>query len=111
MSYTLSLFQVIISSVQYPTFLDHSMKIFLKILQEGEPHFIGEYNIQVLNTVDSLPYYVTVVVNSKTLKDEVIKMGLNIKRWSNTNPTHICSLLQSIKRLENIKMWEPRLQT
>jgi hypothetical protein len=23
------------------------MKIFLKILQEGEPHFIAEYNIQV----------------------------------------------------------------
>jgi transformation/transcription domain-associated protein len=39
--------QVIIKSPQYPTFLDHFMKIFLKILQEGEPHFIAEYNIQV----------------------------------------------------------------
>jgi len=26
------------------------MKIFLKILQEGEPHFIAEYNIQVGTT-------------------------------------------------------------
>lgn len=39
--------QVIVKSPQYPTFLDHFMKIFLKILQEGEPHFIAEYNIQV----------------------------------------------------------------
>nr|CAD7455788.1 unnamed protein product [Timema tahoe] len=31
---------------EYPTFLDHSMKKFLKILQDGEPLFIGEYNIQ-----------------------------------------------------------------
>nr|CAD7586473.1 unnamed protein product [Timema genevievae] len=38
--------QVILSSSEYPTFLDHSMKKFLKILQDGEPLFIGEYNIQ-----------------------------------------------------------------
>nr|CAD7196479.1 unnamed protein product [Timema douglasi] len=37
---------VILSSSEYPTFLDHSMKKFLKILQDGEPLFIGEYNIQ-----------------------------------------------------------------
>jgi transformation/transcription domain-associated protein len=42
---------VIIKSTQYPAFLDHFMKIFLKILQEGEPHFIAEYNIQVGRTV------------------------------------------------------------
>jgi len=38
--------QIIMCSSQYPGFLDHMMKIFLKILQEGEPHFISEYNIQ-----------------------------------------------------------------
>lgn len=38
-------FEMILSSTLYPTFLDHSIKIFLKILQEGEPHFIAEYNI------------------------------------------------------------------
>lgn len=38
-------FEMIVSSSLYPTFLDHSIKIFLKILQEGEPHFISEYNI------------------------------------------------------------------
>lgn len=48
------------SSPQYPQFLDHSLKIFLKILQEGEPHFIAEYNIQqvrklILEMIHRLP--------------------------------------------------------
>ncbi|GFG36813.1 hypothetical protein Cfor_08647 [Coptotermes formosanus] len=52
--------QVIIKSPQYPAFLDHFMKIFLKILQEGEPHFIAEYNIQqvrklILEMIPRLP--------------------------------------------------------
>lgn len=53
-------FEVIIKSPQYPVFLDHFMKIFLKILQEGEPHFIAEYNIQqvrklILEMIPRLP--------------------------------------------------------
>lgn len=53
-------FEVIIKSPQYPAFLDHFMKIFLKILQEGEPHFIAEYNIQqvrklILEMIPRLP--------------------------------------------------------
>lgn len=51
---------MILSSPQYPQFLDHSLKIFLKILQEGEPHFIAEYNIQqvrklILEMIHRLP--------------------------------------------------------
>lgn len=47
-------------SSQYPAFLDHLMKIFLKILQDGEPHFISEYNIQqvrklILEMIHRLP--------------------------------------------------------
>ncbi len=38
--------EVIVSSPQYPAFLDHAMKNFLKILQDSEPLFIAEYNIQ-----------------------------------------------------------------
>lgn len=53
-------FEVIMCSSQYPAFLDHLMKIFLKILQEGEPHFISEYNIQqvrklILEMIHRLP--------------------------------------------------------
>lgn len=52
--------QVIMCSSQYPAFLDHMMKIFLKILQDGEPHFISEYNIQqvrklILEMIHRLP--------------------------------------------------------
>lgn len=55
-----NLLQIIINSSQYPAFLDHMMKIFLKILQEGEPHFISEYNIQqvrklILEMIHRLP--------------------------------------------------------
>jgi transformation/transcription domain-associated protein len=56
---------VIIKSTQYPAFLDHFMKIFLKILQEGEPHFIAEYNIQVGRTVP--PQSVTLAPHKGTL--------------------------------------------
>lgn len=53
-------FEIIMCSSQYPAFLDHMMKIFLKILQEGEPHFISEYNIQqvrklILEMIHRLP--------------------------------------------------------
>ncbi|GAB1859196.1 Transformation/transcription domain-associated protein [Camponotus japonicus] len=53
-------FEIIMCSTQYPAFLDHMMKIFLKILQEGEPHFISEYNIQqvrklILEMIHRLP--------------------------------------------------------
>ncbi|KAG8225079.1 hypothetical protein J437_LFUL000058 [Ladona fulva] len=53
-------FEIIMGSSQYPAFLEHSMRIFLKILQDGEPHFIAEYNIQqvrklILEMIHRLP--------------------------------------------------------
>lgn len=44
-------FELILQSSLYPNFLDHSVKIFLKILQEGDSHFIAEYNIQQVRYV------------------------------------------------------------
>lgn len=38
----------IVTSVHYPTFLDHAMRVFLRILQEGKPQFIAEHNMQQL---------------------------------------------------------------
>ena len=40
--------EVIVSSPQYPAFLEHAVKNFVKILQENEPVFIAEYNIQLV---------------------------------------------------------------
>lgn len=39
-------FEFILQSPEYPKFLDHCIKNFLKILSEGQPLFISEYNIQ-----------------------------------------------------------------
>ncbi|XP_068243023.1 transformation/transcription domain-associated protein isoform X3 [Palaemon carinicauda] len=40
--------EAIVASPQYPSFLEHAMKIFIKILSEGDTLFISEYNIQQL---------------------------------------------------------------
>lgn len=44
-------FETITHCPGYQTFLEQSMKIFLKVLQEGEPHFISEYNIQQVSVI------------------------------------------------------------
>lgn len=44
-------FEVITQCSGYQSFLEHSMKIFIKILQEGDPHFISEYNIQQVQVI------------------------------------------------------------
>ena len=53
-------FDVIIGHSQYQTFLDHAMRVFLKLLQEGTSHFIAELHIQqvrklVLEMIQRLP--------------------------------------------------------
>ncbi|CAH1110190.1 unnamed protein product [Psylliodes chrysocephalus] len=39
-------FEIILNSALYSNFLDHSINIFIKILDEGYPLFVAEYNIQ-----------------------------------------------------------------
>jgi len=39
-------YETIITSPHYQSFLDHSIKLFLKVLQEGIPLFVSEYNMQ-----------------------------------------------------------------
>lgn len=39
-------FEMITQGNGYQAFLEHSMKVFLKILQDGEAHFISEFSIQ-----------------------------------------------------------------
>lgn len=36
--------QTIVTSTQYPPFLEYTIKVFIKILQEGQAHFISEDN-------------------------------------------------------------------
>lgn len=37
---------LIVSSPHYQQFLGQAMQIFQKILNDGRPHFIAEYNVQ-----------------------------------------------------------------
>lgn len=68
-------------SSQYPAFLDHMIKTFVKILQEGEPHFISEYNIQqvrklILEMIHRLPsneYLRPYVRNILTLMSKLLE--------------------------------------
>lgn len=39
-------FEIIMQSPAYPSFLESSLKIFLRILQEGDPQFIQENTMQ-----------------------------------------------------------------
>lgn len=71
--------QVILGSSQYPQFLDHSLKIFLKILQDGEPHFIAEYNIQqvrklILEMIHRLPLTDTLRLYMKSILVLMLKL-------------------------------------
>lgn len=38
---------MIVTSAQYPQFLDNMIKHFIRVLVEGEPYFIAEYHIFV----------------------------------------------------------------
>lgn len=44
-------FEIITQYAGYEEFLNHSMKIFIKILEDGEPHFISEYHIQQVSYI------------------------------------------------------------
>jgi len=40
------IFETISNCPGYPNFLDATIKTFIKILQEEEPHFFSDFNIQ-----------------------------------------------------------------
>lgn len=44
---SVSFLQTVVNSPQYPQFLAEAMRVFLKILEEGEPQFIAEQPYQV----------------------------------------------------------------
>ncbi|XP_055697058.1 transcription-associated protein 1 isoform X2 [Phlebotomus papatasi] len=53
-------FEIITQCSGYQSFLEHAMKIFIKVLQDGEPQFISENNIQqvrklILEMIHRLP--------------------------------------------------------
>lgn len=84
-------FEVITQCPGYPAFLEHSMKIFIKVLQEGEPHFISEYNIQqvrklILEMIHRLPTSATL----KPYVETILNLCQGLLRIDNEENVLVC---------------------
>lgn len=84
-------FELITQCSGFQSFLEHSMKIFIKILQDGEPHFISEYNIQqvrklILEMIHRLP-------TSETLRpyvNSILTLMLKLLQVDNEENVLVC---------------------
>ncbi|XP_043662818.1 transcription-associated protein 1 isoform X5 [Drosophila teissieri] len=77
-------FEMIMQSPAYPSFLENSLKIFLRILQDGEPQFIQENTMQhirklILEMIHRLPITESLRQHVKT----IITMMLKILKTDN----------------------------
>ncbi|XP_034140404.1 transcription-associated protein 1 isoform X2 [Drosophila guanche] len=77
-------FEMIIQSSSYPSFLETSLKIFMRILQEGEPQFIQENTMQhirklILEMIHRLP----ITENLRQHVKSIITMMLKILKTDN----------------------------
>lgn len=72
-------FEEITQCTGYQSFLEHSMKIFIKILQDGEPNFISEFSVQqirklVLEMIHRLPTSETLRPYAKPILTLMLKL-------------------------------------
>lgn len=60
-------FELITQCSGFQLFLEHSMKIFIKILHDGDPLFISEYNLQQVSQAKYVPNMLkmNLVINSR----------------------------------------------
>lgn len=59
-------------SINIPGFLDGAMKTFIKVLQEGEPHFFSDFNIQQVSSNKLLILLATRSTRQYPIPDEKI---------------------------------------
>ncbi|GIY45230.1 hypothetical protein CDAR_3781 [Caerostris darwini] len=69
----------IASNPQYPSFLDFALKVFIKILQDGEPHFIGEHTVHqmrklILEIIHRIPTNATLLGHVKSILSLMFKL-------------------------------------
>ncbi|XP_014255602.1 transformation/transcription domain-associated protein [Cimex lectularius] len=84
-------FELILSSPQYPAFLDHAVNIFLKILQEGDPHFIAEYNIhQVRKLLLEMIYRIPTNKYLKPYVESILKLTFKLLETENEQNVLVC---------------------
>ncbi|XP_070855285.1 transcription-associated protein 1 isoform X6 [Drosophila suzukii] len=77
-------FEMILQSPAYPSFLDNSLKIFMRILQDGEPQFVQENTMQhirklILELIHRLPITESLRQHVKS----IITMMLKILKTDN----------------------------
>ncbi len=81
----------IVASPLYQQFLDQAMRVFIKLLRDGRPHFIAEYNVQqvrklVLEMIQRLP------TNDflKPYAKEVLKLTFKLLEFENEENVIVC---------------------
>lgn len=80
--------QTITASPAYPSFLQHSMPLFIRVLQEGEAQFIAEHSMQitrklVLEIIHRLPTNEHLRPYVKPVLSVMFKVRVTL-------PAHIC---------------------
>nr|XP_018903777.1 PREDICTED: transformation/transcription domain-associated protein isoform X3 [Bemisia tabaci] len=84
-------YEIILASQQYPQFLEHSMKIFVKILNEGQPHFISEYTVhQVRKLLLELIYRMPVNDILRPYTETVLMLCMHLIESDNEENVLIC---------------------
>lgn len=83
--------EVITQCPSYPAFLEHSMKIFVKVFQEGEPHFIlqspkNQLRNLILKMIDRLP----ITLTAEPYGDIIVKLCLGLLRTDNEENVLLC---------------------
>lgn len=84
-------FEIITQCAGYPNFLDFAMKTFMKVLQEGDPHFISEYSVQqmrklILEMIHRIPVSETV----KPYVKPILVMCLKLLQTDNEENVLVC---------------------
>ncbi|CAL1278798.1 unnamed protein product [Larinioides sclopetarius] len=69
----------IAANPQYPAFLEHALRVFIKILQDGEPHFIAEHTTHqmrklILEIIHRIPTNATLLGHVKSILTLMFKL-------------------------------------
>lgn len=84
-------FEVIVQSSAYPSFLEHSMKIFLKILQDGEPQFISDNTSQpVSKLILEMMHRFPISESLRPHVKPIITLMLKLLRTGNEDNVLVC---------------------
>lgn len=102
-------FELITQCSGFQLFLEHSMKIFIKILHEGDPLFISEYNLQqvrLISCYDSFVISLEIEISCSTHATPQIEMQ---SKFINQNfPSQVRKLiLEMIHRLPTSEILRP----